>query len=705
MTPDRTHRRRGRSHPEAAPTTAVLLALALSFGSAHASTYYIRSDGSDASSGRANTTAGAWRTMSKANSVLVAGDTVFVDSFNPADTSSTSANAINPSANGTDYGNGQIVIRSLHPELVQSLPPVPKATLGKNYIKISGFRIRPVPPDSSSVSGFASCKGSIIDSCYVFSGNFFFDTATHSKLSNSRVIVPGVSSADGSMGFVAWGFDVNSATLSTPRCVSDTIINCDVTQRNLGNTCGRGFMITHMSSDCRIQNNVFHEWWNITGYWNQPQFGSENYGQFFRESFRDTFESNTWIHEAEARASGVADGLNFLVFRSGCRWHYLHNETYLIGLNHAGSGTWTWGARLGQDSGWNPSWQVFYGEPGYSAQAQTGHNIWDGCTWKIANGFIQWQQYTRGSKFLNNVVAVQNTGGERRSLFINSYSNTVKMDSLTFSHNTIYGPGAMGLTQNAGTPAGQVWIGKSLLQNNLFVGGSSGTCSGFPSDGSNGPTSLAIPDTTGSNIGYNLVYSSTGTDSARSIRYDFGGSSSCSGPRGTMRWGDPLFTSTNWSTLDLHPLSGSAAVGAQWPDGYVGAFRPSGPDVTPPSTVTNLAASQVYDKEIVLTWTAPGGDGTIGTAAAYDLRWSNQPITSANFNTATAVSVPPVPAYSGTAQSYVMLNLTAGTAYYFAIKARDASNNWSNVSNVPAATTTATDQAAPSAVKDLGGGP
>jgi chitodextrinase len=60
---------------------------------------------------------------------------------------------------------------------------------------------------------------------------------------------------------------------------------------------------------------------------------------------------------------------------------------------------------------------------------------------------------------------------------------------------------------------------------------------------------------------------------------------------------------------------------------------------------------------------------------------------------------------SGTPQSYVMLNLTPGTAYYFAIKARDASNNWSNLSNVPSAATTATDQAPPSSVKDLGAGP
>ena len=39
-----------------------------------------------------------------------------------------------------------------------------------------------------------------------------------------------------------------------------------------------------------------------------------------------------------------------------------------------------------------------------------------------------------------------------------------------------------------------------------------------------------------------------------------------------------------------------------------------------------------------LEWTAPGDDGKIGTAAAYDLRWSTRAITGANFGAADPVT-------------------------------------------------------------------
>ena len=48
-----------------------------------------------------------------------------------------------------------------------------------------------------------------------------------------------------------------------------------------------------------------------------------------------------------------------------------------------------------------------------------------------------------------------------------------------------------------------------------------------------------------------------------------------------------------------------------------------------------------------------------------------------------------------------MLGLSASTPYYFALKARDAANNWSAISNLPTATTTATDVLAPARITDL----
>lgn len=86
--------------------------------------------------------------------------------------------------------------------------------------------------------------------------------------------------------------------------------------------------------------------------------------------------------------------------------------------------------------------------------------------------------------------------------------------------------------------------------------------------------------------------------------------------------------------------------------------------------------------EIVVEWTAPGGDGNSGRAAAYDLRCSRDPITADAFARATAVSSVPVPGPAGTGEACTVSGLEPGVTYYFAIKAVDASGNWSPMSNV-----------------------
>lgn len=85
---------------------------------------------------------------------------------------------------------------------------------------------------------------------------------------------------------------------------------------------------------------------------------------------------------------------------------------------------------------------------------------------------------------------------------------------------------------------------------------------------------------------------------------------------------------------------------------------------------------------VSLAWTAPGDDGTIGTAAAYDLRMHDQPIDLTNWDLATPVSGPPAPRAAGTRQTCVVRGLTRGTVYYFAIRTRDGADNWSGLSNV-----------------------
>jgi chitodextrinase len=111
------------------------------------------------------------------------------------------------------------------------------------------------------------------------------------------------------------------------------------------------------------------------------------------------------------------------------------------------------------------------------------------------------------------------------------------------------------------------------------------------------------------------------------------------------------------------------------------------PDTTPPAAVTNLVAGSPSASTIVLSWTAPGDDGTAGAATAYDIRRSASPITEASFMSATMLLAAPVPATAGTVQTCTATGLSAGTTYYFALRARDEASNWSAVSNSDSATT------------------
>ena len=98
--------------------------------------------------------------------------------------------------------------------------------------------------------------------------------------------------------------------------------------------------------------------------------------------------------------------------------------------------------------------------------------------------------------------------------------------------------------------------------------------------------------------------------------------------------------------------------------------------------VTLTAAARIHAAEIVVEWTAPGGDGHSGRAAAYDLRCSREPITADGFARCPAVTGLPVPGPSGASEACTVSGLEAGVTYYFAIKAVDASGNWSEMSNI-----------------------
>ncbi len=132
----------------------------------------------------------------------------------------------------------------------------------------------------------------------------------------------------------------------------------------------------------------------------------------------------------------------------------------------------------------------------------------------------------------------------------------------------------------------------------------------------------------------------------------------------------------------------------------------SSPDVTAPAAVTNLSSSVSTDTTVDLRWTAPGDDVTTGTVSSYNLRYSRTLITNGNFASATQVTPAPTPLGAGATQTFSVLGLTAGTQYYFALKAVDDSSNTSELSNVINVTTAAvpassSDTTAPQAIANL----
>jgi len=95
-----------------------------------------------------------------------------------------------------------------------------------------------------------------------------------------------------------------------------------------------------------------------------------------------------------------------------------------------------------------------------------------------------------------------------------------------------------------------------------------------------------------------------------------------------------------------------------------------------------LASSGDTTGTIDISWTAPGDDDTIGTAAYYMIRYSQDPISDATWDSASQVQSPPPPLPAGTWQSFTLTGLDCGGYYYAAIKTSDEAGNISLLSNI-----------------------
>jgi hypothetical protein len=92
-------------------------------------------------------------------------------------------------------------------------------------------------------------------------------------------------------------------------------------------------------------------------------------------------------------------------------------------------------------------------------------------------------------------------------------------------------------------------------------------------------------------------------------------------------------------------------------------------DATRPAAIDDLDASPGVGGSVSLTWSAPGDDGPCGRAHSYEIRRSDQPITSDNFDEAELVGTGPA-GDPGTAEEYEA-SQECGTNYY-AVRTWDA---------------------------------
>ncbi|MFH1958338.1 MAG: lamin tail domain-containing protein [bacterium] len=143
-------------------------------------------------------------------------------------------------------------------------------------------------------------------------------------------------------------------------------------------------------------------------------------------------------------------------------------------------------------------------------------------------------------------------------------------------------------------------------------------------------------------------------------------------------------SSRNESDIDTMALSSTTQARAF-------AYQPP-PDGVAPSAISDLTALPGSNTgEINLAWTAPGDDGTTGTASQYEIKCSSTGNiadetdydAAQNFSGFSRSPVPQ-PSDSGTEESFTVTGLMSGVTYYFAVKAGDEFPLWSSWSRAGA---------------------
>ncbi|MBI2578045.1 MAG: Ig-like domain-containing protein [Candidatus Wildermuthbacteria bacterium] len=158
-------------------------------------------------------------------------------------------------------------------------------------------------------------------------------------------------------------------------------------------------------------------------------------------------------------------------------------------------------------------------------------------------------------------------------------------------------------------------------------------------------------------------------------------------PPGTALNGTWTFTVDKFDTVGIFELP-VKAVDEAGNEG-TGTISVTVAEAAPPAEVKDLQALPNSSTAIALSWTAPGDDGSEGTASSYDIRFSATEIKNdADFENALPISANiPAPSAAGATETMTITELDPGTTYFFAIKVSDEVENISLLSNIAFATT------------------
>ena len=658
-----------------------LAALMLAPAAAFATTYYVSPTGSDANSG--NSLGSAWATLTKANTAVRPGDVVRVSD-------GTYSSAVGPTTTGTPTARITYIGNLSNPAAVTIAGG---DLVNVSYITMKGFNINGgvgfVPKSGNTTT---ICIGDSLAFCRLSSLSFL--GAKHCFVGHNVITHVGAYCID----FL--GADGEQVPTGVPNCEYDTLRANIITITNIPSD-GRGIKFCSRTQQCVIDSNVVSFTFSATVYTGRA------YGFRLMHSYYNKFTDNQFTASTVNQPTDQPWAMY-------CLRDSVHHNQFL-------RNTYT-------TTGSYPI-EIFQSQSGASEWSNdTRQNRWDHCRWTIRTptpglySGLYWQDGIN-SDTLTNCVIQNNDDAAMRIADVRMCTMEPGRTNLSLiDHNTFYGiarANVSGIMFDVGSASFEP--GSSLtFTNNIVYTNSSGTGSTW-----NSGTAVRIPAGASFRSDRNLISHYAGASRAifylvegGSTGYAAPGSSGAMCTSGTSWgwpsgadcnsiYGSPQFQDSSRTSFDPSLRSGSIARGAGSAGTDIGAvpFASSGPDVVPPSTVTNLAAQLVSDQLAILTWSAPGDDGMSGIAAAYDLRWSNAPITSANFASAQAVTVPPVPLAGGTQQSYVMMGLSSSTQYYFALRSRDEAGNWSGTSNSLPVATTSSDQVPPTAVRDLSTGP